>query len=96
VNWATAKRLNDGFGGILGILLIGVIVWLAIQFVNKNRPGNPFASNWQEPSHDKENALDILKKRYARGEICLEEYRLMKKGVKQAWFSLAIHVLCTL
>ncbi len=71
-----------GFGGIFGILLIGVIVWVVIQFMNKNRSSNPFTSNRQEQSADKENALEILKKRYARGEINQEEYERMKKSVK--------------
>jgi putative membrane protein len=71
-----------GFGGIFGILLIGVIVWVVIQFMNKNRSSNPFTSNRQEQSADKENALEILKKRYARGEINQEEYERMKESVK--------------
>lgn len=71
-----------GFGGVLGILLIGVIVWAVIQFENKNRSGNPFTPNRQEPSGEKENALDILKKRYARGENSQEEYARMGNDLK--------------
>jgi uncharacterized membrane protein len=37
-----------GFGGIFGILLIGVIVWSVIQFMNKNPSSNPFTSNRHE------------------------------------------------
>jgi uncharacterized membrane protein len=33
-------------------------------------------------STDKESALEILKKRYARGEINQEEYQRMKESVK--------------
>jgi len=70
-----------GFGGIFGILLIGVIVWAVIQFTKKNSSNNPFTPNRQEPSADKDNALDILKKRFASGEISQEEYERMKKEI---------------
>ncbi len=77
-----------GFGGIFGILLIAVIVWAVIQFTGKNSSNNPFTLNRpvgppdrQEPSADKENALDILKKRYARGEISRDEYEKMKNEI---------------
>ena len=71
-----------GFGGILELLLIGVIVGAVFQFMNKDSSGNPFTSNRQVQSTDKESALEILKKRYARGEISQEEYERMKESVK--------------
>jgi putative membrane protein len=71
-----------GFGGILGLLLIAVIVWAFIQFMNKDSSSNPVTPNRQVQSTDKESALEILKKRYARGEINQEEYQRMKESVK--------------
>ncbi|NIR96360.1 MAG: SHOCT domain-containing protein [Gammaproteobacteria bacterium] len=70
-----------GFGGILTILLIAVIVWAVIQFTGKNSSNNPFTANRREPQGDKENALDILKQRYARGEISRDEYEKMKNEI---------------
>ncbi|MDZ4342290.1 MAG: SHOCT domain-containing protein [Candidatus Binatia bacterium] len=71
-----------GFGGIFGILLIGLIVWAVIQFTNNNSSSNPVTPNRQVQSADKDNALEILKKRYARGEINQEEYERMKDSMK--------------
>ncbi len=71
-----------GFGGIFGILLIAVIVWAVIQFTNNNNSRNPFNTTGRKIGSGEENALDILKKRYARGEISKEEYEKMKQDLK--------------
>jgi putative membrane protein len=73
-----------GFGGIFGILLIGVIVWAVIQFTNKNNSSNPFDTTRGKIARGEENALDILKKRYARGEINQKEYEQMKQDLKKS------------
>ena len=73
-----------GAGGILAIvptillwgLIIGAIVWLVSSLVSrtaKNIPsGTPTAS---------ESALDILKNRYARGEITKDQYEDMRRDL---------------
>lgn len=55
-------------GGGIGIILLVVIIWFFITYANKNqsRPSN------QNPVD--ETPLDILKKRYAKGEITKEEF----------------------
>lgn len=60
------------FHFLFWILIIGVvllIVWLVRQ------PGR------YERGHGGESSLDILKKRYARGEISKEEFEKMKKDI---------------
>ena len=52
---------------IIGIVLL--IVWLIRQ------PGR------YKHGHDEESPLDILRKRYARGEISKEEFEEMKKDI---------------
>ena len=65
-----------GVGGpiimmIFGILLIGVLIYLAV--VATRNSSNRFGSNPRE-----ESSLEILKKRYARGEISKDEFESMK------------------
>ena len=70
-----------GFGGIFGILLIGLIIWAVFQFANKNGSSNPIGSGYGRTSDGEGSALDILKKRYARGEISKDEYNRMKRDL---------------
>lgn len=59
------------FGGFFWIVIIVVIVWLIVDRSNKNRQILP----------PQETALDILKKRYAKGEITKEQFEQMKKDL---------------
>ncbi len=64
--------MMNGFGGILSIIfwiaIIALGVWLISDLVSR--------TNRQTPSGlpPAESALDILKKRYARGEITKEQF----------------------
>ena len=61
-----------GFGWIVWLLIIAAIVWIIFQFKGDNR-GHYNRNN--------EFPLDILKKRYANGEISKEEFDKMKKDL---------------
>lgn len=63
-------------GGGIGIVLLVVIIWFVITYANKNQN----TSSHQNPV--KESPLDILKKRYARGEINKEEFEEMSKNLR--------------
>ncbi len=63
-------------GGIFWLVIIGVVIWAVITFVNNNRYGN---RDYYYPRQ--ESALDILKKRYAKGEITKEEFERMKRDL---------------
>lgn len=52
---------------LVGVILL--IVWIVSQ------------TGRQSGGHSEESALDILKKRYARGEISKEEYEKIKKDI---------------
>ena len=55
------------------ILVIAGIVLLIVWFVRHSRR--------HERGHGEESPLDILRKRYARGEISKEEFDMMKKDI---------------
>ncbi|MDX8336805.1 SHOCT domain-containing protein [Candidatus Cetobacterium colombiensis] len=61
------------FGGVFFI----IIVVIAILFFSKN--GNNFG-NFTQTKQD--TALELLKKRYAKGEITKEEYEKIKKDLE--------------
>lgn len=65
-----------GFGWVFWIILLGVIIWAVIKITNNNRsPYNihHFAGG---------EALDILKKRYANGEITKEQFADMRRDLQ--------------
>jgi putative membrane protein len=63
-----------GFGWIIWIIILAIIIWAVIRIANtsQNRRSN----------NSGETPLDILKKRYARGEISKEQYEQMKKDLE--------------
>ncbi len=68
-------------GGLIGIIIIAVVIWFIFQYNGKGGFNNPFGNRSME-GHSEENALEILKKRYAKGEINTEEYERMKKELE--------------
>ncbi|RMD94488.1 MAG: SHOCT domain-containing protein [Calditrichaeota bacterium] len=65
-----------GFGWIFWLVIIGLIIWAIKAFSQNQRSQN-------QPGPPTESALDILKKRYARGEISFEEYEEKRKHLTQ-------------
>ncbi len=61
-----------GFFWILVFFTLVVIIWLVIRLVSKNQDTQPPAGK---------TALDILKERYARGEIKKKEFDEKKKDI---------------
>jgi putative membrane protein len=60
-----------GFGWLWWLVIIGLIIWGVKTLAGNNQ-------NSYTNSGNKQNALDILKKRYARGEINREEFEKRK------------------
>jgi len=59
-----------GFGVIIMVLFWGAIIWLVISLIN---------AGTKKSEETLDSALDILKKRYARGEVTKEQYLEMEK-----------------
>jgi putative membrane protein len=74
--WGHMMNYGFGYGGmfmwIIFLIAIGVVIYFIVQ-TRKTKGQTPT----QNESH-----LDILKKRYAKGEIAKEEYERMKKDLE--------------
>lgn len=61
------------FGWLFWIVIIGLVVYALVRATTGRQQQS-------QPSH--ETALDILKKRYANGDITKEQFEKMKKNVE--------------
>lgn len=60
-----------GWGWIIGLILLVLVIWIIVKMINQRN---------QLPGHNK-TPLDILKERYARGEIDKQEFEERKKDL---------------
>ena len=65
------------FGWVFWLVFLAAIIWVVVTIVNKNQK-----SGSNEPVPPREDALEILKKRYARGEITKEQFEQMKRDLQ--------------
>lgn len=64
-----------GFGmgfGLIWIVVLALIVWGVWSYSRRNK----------DSGHPQDRPLDILKERYAKGEISKAEFEEMKKNLK--------------
>ena len=73
--WAPGM-MHFGFGGIFMWILLLVIIGLVVYLVVRNQKKVSSGEH-----HEGVTPLDIVKKRYARGEISKEEYEQLKKDL---------------
>ena len=69
-----AGSMMDWFGGGITMLFFWVLVVIFIVWIVREVSG--------KNSKSTESALDILKERYAKGEITKEQFESMKKDIK--------------
>lgn len=67
------------WGWVLGVVLV-VVLFYALTGRAGQRPSEPGGSHVEE-KRDLETPLDVLKKRYARGEISREDFEQIKKDL---------------
>lgn len=63
--------MGMGWGWIIGIILLLVVFWIIVKTLNQSKVNKV----------KKNSPLDILKERYAMGEIDREEFEKRKKDL---------------
>jgi putative membrane protein len=61
------------FTGIFWLVVLILIIWFIVNQLNKGKQDSQTSGQ--------ESAMDILKKRFAKGEITKEQYEQMKKDL---------------
>jgi putative membrane protein len=74
--WGHMMYYGHGYGGIFMWIIFLIVIGLLIYFIVQGQK-----TKGQTPTQN-ESHLDILKKRYAKGEITKEEYERMKKDLE--------------
>ena len=64
--------IGMGWGWIIGLILLVLVIWLVVRSTTQTVDSE---------NKTEETALDVLKKRYARGEISKEEFEGKKKDL---------------
>lgn len=75
---------GGGFGFIFTLLFWGLIFWVIFALVRGGFGHGGCCGrghNHEEHKHGEKTALDILKERYAKGEINKEEFESKKKDL---------------
>lgn len=65
--------LGMGWWWIIGIIVLTLIIWLVVRAASKNPDAN---------LQGNKSSLDMLKDRYAKGEIDKKEFEERKKGLQ--------------
>ncbi len=68
-------HMSWGYGGVFMWLIFLILIGAVIYFVVRGE-------KWMKRGGSDESALDILNKRYAKGEITEQEYKKMKKELQ--------------
>jgi putative membrane protein len=74
-NYPMMNGYNDGFG-IFMMLFWGVIIVVIIVVVLR------LLRHHEASTNNKTSPLDIVKERYAKGDITKEQFEELKKGLK--------------
>ncbi|MFZ5449749.1 MAG: SHOCT domain-containing protein [Thermodesulfobacteriota bacterium] len=73
--WSWHVWMFPMFMPVFWIVIIGLCLYFIFGRSGAKRPWPP------GPGQESESALDILKKRYARGEISKDEFEQMKRDI---------------
>lgn len=79
--WMHDFWMNGWFGMWIWPLLVIVLIVVLILYLGKGYSGRNSRGSAGDTHAPSETALDIVKKRYAKGEISKEEFEQMKKDI---------------
>ena len=65
-----------GFGSLFGLLLIGLLIYFVIRLFQGAGTGS-------SARRDREDSMEILKRKYANGDISTEEFRKIRSLLKE-------------
>jgi len=65
------------WGWIIWLVILGLLIWGIIALVSRSQDRR------EAPPQERESPLEILQKRYARGEISKEEFEEKKKDIQE-------------
>ncbi len=71
-----------GFGWIFMLVFWGLIIWAIFALVRGATGRGCWGNHWNGHGPRRNDALEILKERYAKGEISKEEFDKMKKDLQ--------------
>lgn len=72
-----------GFGWIFMLLFWGLVIWAIFALVRSGSGHSCCGGHdHSEKGHGEKTALDILKERYAKGEVSKEDFDRMKKDLE--------------
>ena len=66
----------------IGLIIIGLIVYFAVTASSNQRSCSHTTHQYQQPQYSGSKALEILKERYAKGEITKEQDLQIKKELQ--------------
>ena len=71
-----------GFGWIFMLLFWGLVIWAIFALIRGGSGHSCCGHGHDEKGHAEKTALDILKERYAKGEINKDEFESKKKDLE--------------
>jgi putative membrane protein len=77
-NWG--HMMNFWWGGAFMWIVFLIVIVVVVYFVLQSTRPRSYDSSFRETP--RETSIDILKRRYARGEISKEEFEQMKKDLE--------------
>ena len=72
--------MNFWYGGIFMWILFLIVIVVVVYFILQSTKPKSYDSSFRKTP--RETSIDILKRRYARGEITKEEFEQMKKDLQ--------------